>query len=80
LLLNLVCTKYHFTPGFVKINIGNAHIYAEHTKPVLEYLNNQIHDLPTLANYQDEVINFDTSKVSIKHYVSEGFIKAKIII
>lgn len=80
LLLNLVCKKYDFVPGLVKINIGNAHIYAEHTKPVLEYLNNPIHDLPTIANYQDEVINFDTSKVSIKHYVSEGFIKAKIII
>lgn len=80
LLLYLVCKKYRVIPGTVKINIGNAHIYTDHLDAVKQYINNEEHDLPYLINNQNEVIGFDTSMVTVKTYISEDFINAKIII
>lgn len=79
LLLVLVCKNLNLYPGVVKINIGNAHIYKEHYDCVMTYLNRDMYDLPTIENFQNKVIGFETSLVKLYNYKSEDFINAKII-
>jgi len=79
LMLVLICNEFNLRPGVVKINIGNAHIYEEHTKPCMEYLNRIEHDLPSIQYKYETIQNFSPAKIELKNYNSEPFIKAKII-
>lgn len=80
LLLYLTARHVGLSPGEVKINIGNAHIYKEHLIPVEKYLEKRMHKLPRLHNENDwDLINFDVRVVYLTGYMSEGFIEAKII-
>lgn len=80
LLLSLICNTYDMVPGVVKINIGNAHIYKEHYNACMTYLNNPEYDLPGLQNYETGLLSFVPYEIVLKHYISEDFIRAKIII
>lgn len=80
LMLHLVCAKYNLTPGVVKINIGNAHIYKEHYDACMLYINNNQYDLPQLRLNCSDIFDFDPKNVWLNNYEHESFIKAKIII
>lgn len=80
LMLLLICNEYDLQPGKVQINIGNAHIYKEHYDGCMKYLNNLQHDLPYLYTESQSINNFDPTKLQLREYQSEPFIKAKIII
>jgi len=80
LLLILVCNKYNLIPGKVQINIGNAHIYKEHYAGCMLYINREQHDLPYLYSESQTISNFDPTRLQLRNYECEPFIKAKIII
>jgi len=79
LLLLLVCAEYDMIPGLVKINIGNAHIYAEHYDGAMQYINREDHPLPRIAMHNQSLFSFSPSLVSLVNYKYEPFIKAKIV-
>lgn len=80
LLQRLVADKMGLGYGEVKINIGNAHIYKEHLEGVKKYIDRPMYDICRLVNTQNNVINFNVSKVELRRYKHESFIKAKIIV
>jgi len=80
LLLSIVSKSLNLLRGKVRINIGNAHVYKEHTKAVETYVKNEMYSLPTLVNQQNKITGFDVSDIWIRDYEHEKFIKAKIIV
>lgn len=71
LFLITISNKCNLQPHTLGINIADAHIYENHLNQVKKYCNNKMHPLPILFG--------DYNNYNIKNYISESFIKAKLV-
>jgi thymidylate synthase len=79
LMLHLFCNELNLQPGVLTINAADCHIYTDHKKAVLQYLEKNIYNLPQIVLPANAtVLGFDTENVLLNNYEAEDFIKAKV--
>ncbi len=78
LLISIFCSMTGYTPGRVKICIGDAHIYEEHRNCVLEQLTRTPMKFCKLSieNHRDKLEEWCIEDIKIVDYVSHGALKA----
>jgi thymidylate synthase len=73
------------TPGKIRLNIGDAHIYQSHIEPVKKQLNNisKLYDFPTLtikSRGQTNIEDYIDSDFEINNYICNPGIKSLIVV
>jgi thymidylate synthase len=78
LLISIFCSMTGYSPGKVRICIGDAHIYEEHRECVLEQLTRKPMKLCSLqiVNTRDKLEDWCIDDIKILNYISHTALKA----
>ena len=78
LLISIFCSMTGYSPGNVRICIGDAHIYEEHRECVLEQLTRKPMKLCSLqiVNTRDKLEDWCIDDIKILNYISHTALKA----
>jgi len=84
LLLHIICKITNYTPRFLNITVGDAHIYESHFKHAVLQLDRIAIKLPTIfINKEITLTNFHELKYEdfvLENYISHPAIKADMVV
>jgi thymidylate synthase len=76
-LLKIIAKECDLKPYMLQFNITDCHIYENHVKGVIKYINNPIHNAPQLT-YIGNINNLKYQDFTLLNYTSEEFIKIEV--
>jgi len=84
-LVHIIAHLTNCTPGKIRLNIGDAHIYKSHIEPVKKQLQNiyKLYDFPQLhikSRGQSKLEDYIYSDFEITNYICNPMIKTEIVV
>jgi thymidylate synthase len=84
-LVYIISHLTNCTPGKIRLNIGDAHIYKSHIDPVKKQLQNiyKLYDFPQLnikSRGQSKLEDYIYSDFEITNYICNPIIKTEIVV